>query len=860
MSRTAVIVVHGVGSPPRNDTARAVADLLVGSVRDAGGHAPYRQFEEHCLTIPTEPVRGTGGGAEQKMGFAIGARDRTTFVHHPPDLPPDVAFMTGQLAGYQSAHEPYDTVELVGTRSPAGEPASHVHVFEMYWADLSRLGTGFGRVFGAVFQLIQHVSHLGRKALDVAREVAASKSAEEQRAWRWYAEVHARAVRQFTIWVPVSTLLMLAFLPLFIPAAVAPGWRLTVGLLAAGLLLLVAAGMGFFELARSPRAASWFVAFMLVLVAAGIAMHRMLPGDHPLGTILLAGALAAATSGAFLSILHGYAQTRAGAFGRGVLLLLLVLDATTMSALRHMPHAIDLAERIRQFAFMGVQWGFLALMLSWMVLWLMAIASYTVWGLMVRPAARAAGGNEFSRARRAAWTASVTLTLSAFSFTFLALVSYGAIVHLAEKGRGVADIFPQVAQGAAPPRVTSFVVPDSFQCPATVPYDGGACSVHFFREMIAEGGTSGLLMILMGGALALLLVSWFVALIAVSSVRTLEPEDSVPLGNWMTSGFFWLRVSGVAFTMLSVGGLLVGAVADVMRGAGHQLGGLSGYFDVDTTKDILDRLAIVLLASATTLAAAKARLNALSSKARPAVGIVLDVDNYLRESPYAATPRARIAERYTSLLRHVAGRVEEGKPCFDRIVIVAHSQGTVITADLLRFMRVAGRDARLIDGRFSLVTMGCPLRQLYATNFPHLYGWVDASANGSAVADDDATATATLGAPAGAAPADAGDLSSPSPSPLWLGVTEWVNLFTTGDYVGRTLWRGENPRTWERQTIGAPSTGPRRRERCLGAGTHTRYWTSGDVAEELDRLIGAPLAGPPPGAGAGAGAATKAGN
>jgi hypothetical protein len=34
--------------------------------------------------------------------------------------------------------------------------------------------------------------------------------------------------------------------------------------------------------------------------------------------------------------------------------------------------------------------------------------------------------------------------------------------------------------------------------------------------------------------------------------------------------------------------------------------------------------------------------------------------------------------------------------------------------------------------------------------------------------------------------------------------------------------------------------GDRRRERCLGAGTHTHYWESVDVAEELDQLIATP--------------------
>lgn len=156
-------------------------------------------------------------------------------------------------------------------------------------------------------------------------------------------------------------------------------------------------------------------------------------------------------------------------------------------------------------------------------------------------------------------------------------------------------------------------------------------------------------------------------------------------------------------------------------------------------------------------------------------------------------------------------------------------------------MRVTGAELGLVDGRFQLVTMGSPLRQLYAQNFPHLYRWIDASDDGNA--DDDATARspeADVSAAAG------GELTGRSPSPLWLGVAQWVNLFTTGDYIGRTLWRREAPATWKRQEFHEASTADQRRERCLGAGTHTRYWTSPDVARELDAVIAAETPPSPP--------------
>jgi predicted alpha/beta hydrolase family esterase len=72
---------------------------------------------------------------------------------------------------------------------------------------------------------------------------------------------------------------------------------------------------------------------------------------------------------------------------------------------------------------------------------------------------------------------------------------------------------------------------------------------------------------------------------------------------------------------------------------------------------------------------------------RAPLDIALDVDNHFREFPRAAIPRARIFSRYAALLRHV---VEQGH---DRIVIVAHSQGTVISAELLRYLVSQGPGA-----------------------------------------------------------------------------------------------------------------------------------------------------------------------
>ena len=154
------------------------------------------------------------------------------------------------------------------------------------------------------------------------------------------------------------------------------------------------------------------------------------------------------------------------------------------------------------------------------------------------------------------------------------------------------------------------------------------------------------------------------------------------------------------------------------------------------------------------------------------------------------------------------------------MIVIAHSQGTVITADLLRYLKTEKtrqrngaafepRLARLMDGAenhlpITLFTMGSPLRQLYARRFPHLYGWVGGA-----------------------------DLSS------LLGVRRWINVFRSADYVGRNVWPPDarNASAYDpfQPLHDAPTSG----EMCIGPGAHTHYWdeTADYVGRKLDQLI-----------------------
>lgn len=242
---------------------------------------------------------------------------------------------------------------------------------------------------------------------------------------------------------------------------------------------------------------------------------------------------------------------------------------------------------------------------------------------------------------------------------------------------------------------------------------------------------------------------------------------------------------------------------------------------------------------------------------------MLDVETHLRQTPRDATFRARSGARYVSLLRylcHVA-RPDDPQPWgYDAIIIVAHSQGSVITADLLRFLhcqpdpllkklsaRPGTRQPRSHHAHpipLFLFTMGCPLRQLYSLRFPNLYGW-------ARHADRDLwTMTYNPPAPAQFSPSHIPSNQKPNPGEL-AGVCVWANAFRSGDYVGRYLWRSElcdyawhlspdeNATEGDAPRLISTDEDNVRREFCIGPGAHTHYWdsTAPAIADYLDELV-----------------------
>jgi len=90
-----------------------------------------------------------------------------------------------------------------------------------------------------------------------------------------------------------------------------------------------------------------------------------------------------------------------------------------------------------------------------------------------------------------------------------------------------------------------------------------------------------------------------------------------------------------------------------------------------------------------------------------------------------------------------------------------------------------------------LLTVGCPLRQLYAQRFPAQYTWAC------------------------------------NPDPALLGVRRWFNAWGSADYVGRWLWGANSslpldvaPGAYD-EPVDKPAD---RRDECIGPLAHTHYF------------------------------------
>jgi len=885
--RVAVVVVHGVADQKPGDTMQSVVDLLVSESPNGARYevtgadeftlhvdplSPDAYAEQAIATRPgpSAPPDGTLGEPTRHRAFTksvvqslqsdfhrvdgvetpdwkwaagrlrkrlfslvaprpLGKRQATDDGENGSDRGLELTrYLLGKAIRYDAPKEDYSSRRVTMTRTAS--PAQAVDVYEMYWADLSRLASALPRIVTELLTMIFRLSRLGRDTVDEAAFRARTSSGPQAtRRWVWlstlqsmldWAFVHVLAQLYGQLLLVGAFLLAMGAIA---AAVVLPDSASVVSLPIVGLVVaaIAVACLFYFSIGKAHRPG--IVASLAVAAIGGGMFFR--PDLAPFGVALIVFVV--------LSSLGWLALRTADEpfpFVRfsGAICWIAVL-ATALVSSGSIVSAADPWSSVISIALRGVEWT-----LAWIKWWWIVVGPLAVlWVLATTLIACRAAFDE----RASAATGRLGLLLSLATFVALSMALWATLQSPLQLA---VEPFRYLPDGA-----TDYVAASDF------------LGERFEASTAAFAAIASILI----GVLVFLAATILPSVLAeLRWTVSLQESEARRLGRWLT-----LMYRGLDSVILGV--VVVGAVfaclASVyyavdhervraffaMTSAAHPFGQLVGGATGTTLDLIFENLPGYsrpllhwLVLPAASLFAALTAFGGILSKVLPGLrgplDVALDVDNYLREFPRARIPRARIFARYAALLDHVAARG------YDRIVIVAHSQGTVISAEFLRFlssrstaMHADDRRSRVravLGSDVRLLTLGCPLRQLYAARFPSFYRWIIDAA----------------GKPIG-------------PRAREIGAELWVNAFASGDYVGRWLWSAParqprflhpmidrmapatlgrhlaydrfDPMPPDAAALGALSE----YETCIGFGAHTHYFDPGQqlVASMVDRLV-----------------------
>jgi hypothetical protein len=815
--RVAVIAVHGVGDQGPNETAREVARLLQRANQDT-----YSAFQEATIDLPVEEApstRGESSGAQSASPwFVRSPHVRELASRGGVEVTADIDLTARSIdeAKPRGKAARYASIRLRGERQRADARVS-LDVYELYWADLSRLSGFLAQVLGKFYQLLFHLAALGRKTVELAwlREKATGGASRG-------------ALTTVTALQTVSEALIGAVLPvlnLCFAAVVLPVLLLlasgTVRLVACALIVAVLAGAVVYlallkRYARPLKAWSALLPLAAALVSGGVAaslLWNQSKASVALYVLLLVGLLCVA---GWLTKLLSDRRSGSGEerWYYSVPNLTAIVGIPLSAALswwgwsRHLDTPDD-AVRIAQTIAFAADGVFYVLEIAWRLLIVAGIllAIGYVWvAVAVR---RRDGGGAM---RRALWTGEMGFFIPTTLFLIVTIIIWKLLLQLI--GRSIPPETMYTPWLRELPGWLLAIFPD---LGTKLRLMGSIELSRYVQELStsASGSLFNFFFYLVAAAVVLLILGLLPSIIAETSPPTKTTKaGSHRLGLWLDDGFGAAKVAG----WLGLAALVV--ILPLSRQTGviemiHDAG--ASFLTGDSVANWIGGL---IAGSVAILAAFRRNI---FGGAQKALDVALDIDNWLRERPPHRNPRGLILLRYLALLKEVQ------RQGYDRILVVSHSQGTVVTADLLRYLNATkGLNwdrhglGQLKGVPIRLLTVGSPLRQLYGLRFPHLYAW------GRHL--DEAKA----------------ELRPPDPAKL--GVVVWVNGYRSGDYVGRCLWHSDTAP--DRFTpadadaiVGAlkraTSARKLRSEFCLGEGAHTHYFdeTGTPVGRVIDALV-----------------------
>ena len=808
--RVAVVVVHGIADQRAGQTVRDISRLLC---HGGEGEPRYVQGEMHDVLVPVARLEPGGAASPASRTPSTGDGRKAETSRRRPGTPSGF-YQEQRSVSAGAAAEPiardlglalndyllgrlvlserealYESTRVSLRRRANDRP---VDIYELYWADLSRLGEGGFRAVSALYQLF---FHLGTLAADVVDQVSLSVSGGG--AWRLLQRMHAWLawwMKGPAALVQLSMLLLVLFGAAGLVSSDQHG-QVLAALFAVGAIVLT--GLAALSWVRGTSAAARWAKLVLLMSAAfacALAVVVALRDETAVPEMFFgASALAVAVVGAWL--VQRYSRVTHGVRVLGHVLVAATVIGLCVDGRALLPHVTTQVEWMLTAALNVGEWLLAAMLAVWAVYVVVQTAVLVLgWWL---------GRGVDDAARKSLDTSRLAVVGSTALFAVLSLVLWSMIGYVV--GRELSDfsylpiIFGRGYRSAAiflDDRIKTF---------------GG-----FFTPLVAA------FTVLASAALMVLMPSLLEEISPTTNVDSRGPRReavvwSERLGRWLSGGLRWLTRT---FPVIVPPGAIVGGalyLAFVYRqfafpagAAGDVATWVAGWLDY-LQGETLVAAGKWLAGSALTIAALGSRFTQTFGRLRVGLDAVLDVDNYFGDPPNRQPPRARIFSRYASLLVYLRDRG------YARIVIVSHSQGTVISADLLRYLHAQRRLPAIIGALpISLVTVGSPLRDLYAERFPLLYRWMGSNASGFATA---------------------------GPSASDIGAVEWVNACRSGDYVGRYLWAPPG-HLYRVAVVGADGKleadrAGDRTEFCLGAGAHTHYFSNDAVAlaVEIDRLI-----------------------
>ncbi|MEP6503578.1 MAG: hypothetical protein ABJD97_09620 [Betaproteobacteria bacterium] len=933
--RVAVIAVHGVADQLPGQTARTLVELMVSSAPEGTCYTSCATEDLTLRVPPLQPqptlqhraLRRTGAtpkGEDRPLMKALAQSARSDFQRDswsaphtmkealtvapaavdplapahphraarpaaaaPPDDDRGIAVTNYLLTKHiDNGARPgtYDTTRLSLLRHDVGpdaltcsddDTATQVDVFEMYWADLSRLSGTMPRIVSELFTMVFRLSKLGRETVDEmwgqlarARDPQAPGARLHARAWTVLGSLQIALdwlfVNGLALLFTQLALLAIVLACLGFASGVDESWlhrgvaivlgafavlrflyRRGDGRLLQALIPIAVLGLAVTALTTTPSLLQWLTAFTLLAAVTGLNEFMLRIADDRFPLVHVVGRWMWAASAVLMlgSAFHETAQLGTA-------------------------HWRDVWVHSTLFTTEAV-----LLAIKW---WWIVAGGLLLVGLGAGLLAQREGGYA-SRASVATGRLGIAVSLGMFLVVTMSIWAMlnGVLDASADRVGYRPCIFALRAEAPVLDSPSAPVyAPNACLFSSASARDAAALPVPSARTVLEDRyvrstSTFSLLAALLVGLLMYLLVMFTPSVLAELKLiadcrrnahqeavdrrhptharRTLRgrTEHARALGRWLTAGYRRLD-------MVVLGVTLVGVTLSL--GIAALFAATIFHFDwllerVGFIEEAVSAQSQTLFAPLPTLAFSAAGVGAALSllggqlsrhipSLRGPLDVALDVDNHFREFPRTDIPRAHIFSRYAALLDHVASKG------YDRIVIVAHSQGTVISSELLRFLSSrqhrapTADDTPMIGARvlppISLLTLGCPLRQLYGARFPGLYSWV--------LAKNDRVF---------------------GPRATDIGVQRWMNAFCSGDYVGRWLWSSATKHaTLDHPMINHVGHDPfgridaytgfnphppaeahlheaREVEVCLGLGAHTHYFERDQttVAWMVDYLI-----------------------